>query len=248
MVEERESNISTIRDVCKGCKECMTGYKAAIGSEDIGNIEMTDEMKILREHWSPTAVMTDYLSTHCKYVGHSFSGKNFVVGCYEVIVVKRIYWTEGSVYEMFPLNYGELKKYREIKKINNFGMPTSFERPFRTDEEYDDVERKLYYRETDEIRVCHCDDRTKSYRYFCRAAKSINESWWEKFGFFCTAKPDETVPDSYASLFVRKGWGNHDRYVETWYQIEPTGRISELRLPFYPSDDIGSFKEIDHEV
>lgn len=82
------------------------------------------------------------------------------------------------------------------------------------------------------------------FAYVCHAiilSGSVN--WCEYIGDIYTVKENGSIPDEYASLLVYSHYEGSSFGVDTWYRLDPTGKVTELRLhPFNSNAGDESFK------
>lgn len=80
---------------------------------------------------------------------------------------------------------------------------------------------------THEISARHMDTPGESFTYICRAASARNYSWSEGITEITCEKAGPEIPDEYASLVVRLGWTGSSYSMDTFYRLEPTGKVTE---------------------
>lgn len=80
---------------------------------------------------------------------------------------------------------------------------------------------------THEISARHMDTPGESFTYICRAASARNYSWSEGIEEVTCEKAGPEIPDEYASLVVRLGWTGSSYSMDTFYRLEPTGKVTE---------------------
>ena len=88
-------------------------------------------------------------------------------------------------------------------------------------------------RVTNEISAKHSSDPDKVFRYICRAARSGNHTWSEDIEFICTVKEHALIPDEYASLLICRHYEGSSFGSDTWYKLDPTGKITKLEPGAY---------------
>lgn len=204
--------------------------------------------RILRKHWKNTVTFTDICHSgtqkHELSEGELLPGEMaaviFNVGCYTVRSAERVYRVcepgyspdlelPASQEEMEPLRKNS-DLYNEYKIDRNQLSGSVCIGDFV-------IENKL--RVTHEISARHISNPNPEFTYICRAAHARNYSWCEGIGTICTAKEHDLIPDEYASLIVHKEWSGSSYSSDTWYKLEPTGKITTLRSGSYGimSDD-----------
>ena len=196
----------------------------------------------LRTHWKPLAVFTGFWHPdHCKQVSEDellpgeLSAVTFKVGRYTVRSAQRVYQIHepGYIPEMeIPASSEDVELVRkDIAPVNvdpwlNFTMSTGVGlQPWRN-----------RLRVTHEISARHQDTPGGAFTMICRAAEARNYTWTEHIGTICAAKEHIAVPDKRASLFVCSTYVGDSFSVDTWYKLDPAGKITTLSLHPYDSD------------
>lgn len=82
-------------------------------------------------------------------------------------------------------------------------------------------------RVTHEISAKHIDAPGETFQYICRAASARNYSWSEGIKEITCEKAEPGIPDEYASLVVCLGWTGSSYSMDTFYRLEPTGKVTE---------------------
>ena len=196
----------------------------------------------LRTHWKPLAVFTGFWHPdHGKQVSESellpgeLSAVTFKVGRYTVRSAQRVYQIHepGYIPEMeIPASSEDVELVRkDIVPVNvdprlNFTMSTGVGlQPWRN-----------RLRVTHEISARHQDNPSGAFTMICRATEARNYTWTEHIGTICAAKEHIAVPDKRASLFVCSTYVGDSFSVDTWYKLDPAGKITTLSLHPYDSD------------
>lgn len=202
------------------------------------NIKNEDRVTI-REHWKRTVVFTDALhiaawewSEIGKKVpeGELLSGElsvvTFSVGCYTARSAQRVYRSCGPVYipeEETPAGWEETELVK--KDMTPMGTIRPLV-PVWCDE----------LRVTHEISARHNDAPEGKFTYICRAAEASSGRWKEHISAIYSVKESKFIPDEYASLLVCLAFAGDSHGVDTWYKLDPTGKITTLRLHPYDSN------------
>lgn len=217
----------------------------------------------MRKHWGSSVVFTDNwittkklnehmseidMNARCWHRGiydHEVSETELLqgeleavtvkVGCYTVRSAQRVYkvWEPGYVpEEELPADKTELEPIKkELDKYAKIQSGTITVGIATTGFLLSEWRNK--FRITHEISVRHNDSPDNDFTYICRAAHSRNYSWYEHIACICTAKENSFIPDEYASLLVLNNYTGDSFSFDTWYKLEPTGKITTLRLhPF----------------
>ncbi len=82
-------------------------------------------------------------------------------------------------------------------------------------------------RVTHEISARHIDAPGETFQYICRAASARNYSWSEGIKEITCEKARPQIPDKYASLVVCLSWTGSSYSMDTFYRLEPTGKVTE---------------------
>lgn len=192
---------------------------------------------IIREHWGQDTVFTDAWNadhsaerervqgtefqelTKDELLPGELSAVTFRVGCYIVRKAWRVYKIYGLMYAPeleTPADDADVALVRE-------------------DVEPDDgctVGLGIYKSWTDRLRVTreisarHCDNPDSSFTYICRAAEARDGRWCEIIGPIYTAKASVYIPDEYASLLVCLTFVGSSHTDDTWYRLDPTGKLT----------------------
>lgn len=196
----------------------------------------------LRTHWKPLAAFTGFWHPeHGKQVSESellpgeLSAVTFKVGRYTVRSAQRVYQIHepGYIPEMeTPASSEDVELVRKNIVPVNAGPQVSF--AMTTGIGFQPWRDKL--RVTHEISARHQDNPSGTFTMICRAAEARNYTWTEHIGTICAAKEHIAVPDKRASLFVCSTYVGDSFSVDTWYKLDPTGKITTLSLHPYDSD------------
>lgn len=183
----------------------------------------------LKKHWSQTAVLTDTYTSDTpvqevseeELLPGELYAEQFLIGCYLVRSAIRMY-------QIYTPGYTPEKE-----------VPANAEETARMRTEYGKYDRNVSYaglhfdyqhRRTQEITAHHIHDTSGKFTYICRAAEARNVSWTEVIKAICTAKKCAAVPECQASLFVQNTFMGDCWDANTWYQLDCTGKITQLRL------------------
>ena len=88
-------------------------------------------------------------------------------------------------------------------------------------------------RDTLEVSARHISSPGSEYTYICRTADAKDLSWSETIKSIYTVKEHSKIPDEYASLVVCMGYCGSSVSSDTWYRLEPTGKMTILRSGAY---------------
>ena len=91
-------------------------------------------------------------------------------------------------------------------------------------------------RVTHEISARHNDAPEGKFTYICRAAEASSGRWKEHISAIYSVKESKFIPDKYASLLVCLAFAGDSHGADTWYKLDPTGKITTLRLHPYDFD------------
>ena len=203
---------------------------------DSGHID-TEAEKLIRRRQNSTVVFTDAWSPG---VGEhkipeegllpgELSAVTFRVGCYTVRSAQRLYKINGTGYspeldepadkdevgqvrkDVVPENAGGLDGYAGI--VSNGRMRPSWE-------------DKLCL--THEISARYDPDPDAAFQYVCRTIQAGNSGWCEYIGDIYTVKEHGSVPDECASLLVYSHYECSTYGLDTWYKLEPAGKITKF--------------------
>lgn len=97
---------------------------------------------------------------------------------------------------------------------------------------------------THEISARHQDSPDSPFTVICRATQSRDggRSWSERIMAVLTAKKHLAMPDKSASLFVCNVYIGDSFSSDTWYKLDPDGKIKTLSLhPFDSNADKARF-------
>lgn len=161
----------------------------------------------------------------------------FQVGCYIVRSALRIYTIQDS--DWYLTEVGEPAAKEDVEMVREDLMVSK--RDGRVSEVNDSLlalwgniythagfipswRDKLQI--THEISAKHNSNRGKSFTYICRAADPMNGKWFEYIGDIYAVKERETVPDESASLLIYFVFASDFYGVDTWYRIDPEGKIT----------------------
>lgn len=195
---------------------------------------------VLIKHWSSTAIITDICNPMQSktYTGRArdkdeqeltdevllpgeISAVIFRVGCYTVRRASRVYRVYESGYSPeleVPANREEVESVKNELAASTLALGDKL-------------------RITCEISAKHNSNPKGTLSYVCRAAHAKDYCWTEHIDAICTVKEHKQIPDDYASLLVCNTYVGTSFSVETWYKLEPTGRITTLRRhPFDPKE------------
>ena len=180
--------------------------------------------EMIKQNWNETAVVTDSMDpeareihklTEDELLSGELSASVFKVGCYTVRSAQRVYRIHEDGYSPeleMPADKAEVDLVR--KEPESFVAFPSWWNKLRV---------------THEISARHNANPNKIFAYICRAARARDLRWSEYVGGIYVAKEHELVPDEYASLFVCLTFVNSFSSTDTWYKLDPTGRITKFR-------------------
>lgn len=184
--------------------------------------------KLIRKHWADEAVFTDawcpdadeYRVPEEELLPGELSAVIFQVGCYTVRNAQKVYRVHEPGYSP------ELETPADSKEVELV----------RRDLEAGPALRKndvSGLRITNEISARHNSAPDTGFTYICRAAKARDASWYEYIGDIYTVKENTHIPDEYASLLLYRHYEGSSFGTDTWYKLEPTGKITVLRTGAY---------------
>lgn len=180
--------------------------------------------EMIKQNWNETAVVTDstdpkereiHKLTEDELLPGELSASVFNVGCYTVRSAQRVYRIHEDGYSPeleMPADKAEVDLVR--KEPEGFVLFPSWRNKLRV---------------THEISAAHTDNPNNVPIYICRAARARDLRWSEYIGEICVAKEHEIVPDEYASLFVCLTFVGSSHSFNTWYKLDPTGKITTFR-------------------
>ena len=192
--------------------------------------------RTIQEYWEKTAVFTGAWNTDRSRPSRREQGAEyrkltedellpgellavtFRVGCYIIRKAWRVYKIHGPGYFLeleMPADHVDVELVR--KDLEPDDMP-------RTKHMLPSWSDRL--RITDEISARHNDNPTSGFTYICRAAEDAGLRWCEKIGPIYTAKASVSIPDEYASLLVCLTFLGDSHTDDSWYRLDPTGKIT----------------------
>ncbi len=194
----------------------------------------------IRKHWSRTAVVTDsWRGKEGREAEELLPGELsavvFEVGCYTVRSAQR-------VYQIYEPGYSPEKE-----------TPASPEEAALVRKDISQRARAVMFgasswrnklRVTHEISARRKDSPDSPFTVICRAAESRDggRSWSERIAEVFTAKKHIAMPDKDACLFVCNLYVGDSFSVDTWYKLDPAGKIQTLTLhPFNSKVDKARF-------
>jgi hypothetical protein len=204
-----------------------------------------EDRVMIQEHWRQTVVFTDALHIEPWEWGEigkkvlegellpgELSAVTFSVGCYTVRSAQRVYRVYGPIYapeKETPASWEETELVR--KDITPMGTIKPLVPAWRDE-----------LRVTHEISARHNDAPEGQFTYICRAAEASSGRWKEHISAIYSVKESKFIPDGYASLLVCLAFTGDSHGVDTWYKLDPTGKITTLRLhPFDSNQDKARF-------
>ena len=199
----------------------------------------SEDRVMIQNHWKDTAVFTDALHIEAwewgeigkkvpegKLLPGELSAVTFPAGCYTVRSAQRVYRIYGSGYfpeKETPSSREDTERVRkDVTPMGTIG-PLS---PAWCDA----------LRVTHEISARHNDAPEGKFTYICRAAEARTGRWKEHISAIYSVKESKFTPDEYASLLVCLAFAGDSHGADTWYKLDPTGKITTLRLHPYDSD------------
>ena len=236
-----------------GVKAVLAGGRLRLSScfrfQEKGRMFIMDvrneDRVMIQERWRQTVVFTDALHIEPWEWGEigkkvpegellpgELSATTFSAGCYTVRSAQRVYKICEPTYfpeAETPASWEETKLVRkDIRPMGTIG-PIA---PAWRDE----------LRVTHEISARHNDAPEGKFTYICRAAEARTGRWKEHISAIYSAKESKFIPDEYASLLVCLAFVGDSHGVDTWYKLDPTGKITTLRLhPFDSNQDKARF-------
>lgn len=208
----------------------LTNFKFKVLEKLLDLRESTSAKETIRKHWHQTAVFTDSpLMRRKKEVPKSkllpgeLSAVTFHVGCYKVRSAVRVYNVDEPGYSPHTETPASREDVEMIRKETEDGE--------RLGIGFQSWRDRL--RITNEISAKHSSDHNGEYTYLCRAAEARNYSWCERITAICSAKKNALTPDSKADLFVCNAYMGDSHGAESWYKLNPSGKIECLYLHDY---------------
>lgn len=203
------------------------GIPASVESDESN----TQYIDVIRKHWNRAAVLTaawrsitnEQEVSEAELLPGELSAVTYQVGCYTIRSAWRVYrvYKPGYNPELeTPANQEEVEYFKNIS-------PTHVGAPKFNDQ---------LLRITNEISAKHNSNPNNRFSYICRAAQSIHYSWSEQIKAVYTAKEHNLIPDEYASLFVCNTYVGDSFCADSWYKLDPTGKITKLELHPFDSD------------
>ena len=226
----------------------MKSYPKRVNKED---------KETIQKHWYQSVVFTDAWCvdtdgqklTEEELQQGELWAVTFRVGCYIVRGARRIYKIYDPGYSPEMEKPADKEEVELVKKdIGNRYR----NKPFRFSADNGNVVAGLQYvrtelsyelreklRDTFEISARHILSPSSGYTYICRAASARSFYWSEKIESIYAVKEHGQIPDEYASLLVCMRYLGSSFSSDTWYKLEPTGKITTLRSGTYGimSDD-----------
>ena len=196
----------------------------------------TGSKKIIRKHWNGAAVFTDAWHpgineqeyTEAELLPGELSAVIFTVGCYIGRSAKRVYRIPEPSCGQGMTTPADEEETELVKK----------------DTGYEDAHRKILMYPTwrdklevvQEISARHKASPNSIFTIVCSVAQSTSPNWSEFVRTICTAKEHDLIPDEYASLLVCSHDVGSSFGADTWYKLDPTGKITTLSLHPFDSD------------
>ena len=164
----------------------------------------------------------------------------FEVGCYTVRSALRIY----------KLAYdadcdGELEvpaDKEEVELVKEDGYDKKFHETFSSGLCLGTVDAMSFASWKDELRIYHelsakhIENPDNEYIHICRIAQSADPEWCEYIGDIYTAKENDSIPDTDASLLVYSHYESSALGVDTWHKLDPDGSVTENRVNLFDSE------------
>lgn len=209
------------------------------------------DRETIQKHWSHSVVFTD---AWCIDTGEQKLTEEelqpgelwaftFRVGCYIVRGARRLYKIYDPGYspemekpadteevELWKKDMGNRYRNERLSFLIGNGNAVVGSPHGRTELSYE-LREKM--RDTLEISARHISSPSSGYTSICRAANARNFSWSEKIESIYTVKEHDQIPDEYASLLVCMRYLGSSFSSDTWYKLEPTGKITTLRSGAY---------------
>ncbi len=199
----------------------------------------SEDRVMIQKHWKDTAVFTDALYIEPWVWGEigkkvpegellpgELSAVTFPAGCYTVRSAQRVYRIYGTgcfPEKETPASREETERVR--KDVTPIGTIGPLVPAWRNE-----------LRVTHEISARHNDAPEGKFTYICRAAEASSGRWTEHISAIYSVKESKFIPDEYASLLVCLTFTGDSHGVDTWYKLDPTGKITTLRLHPYDSN------------
>ncbi|MBD5474852.1 MAG: hypothetical protein HDR17_02535 [Lachnospiraceae bacterium] len=249
-LRRKEINAGKASDVNERLKQVFT-EKQEQEMESYPKIVNKEDRETIQKHWSHSVVFTDAWCvdtneqklTEEELQPGELWAVTFRVGCYIVRGARRLYkiYDPGYSPEMeMPADKEEVEhvkkdigngyKYQRFGFLTGSGSAVVGSPYGRTELSYELCEK---LRDTLEISARHISSPSSGYTYICRTADARNFSWSEKIESIYTVKEHDQIPDEYASLLVCMRYLGSSFSSDTWYKLEPTGKITTLRSGAY---------------
>lgn len=214
--------------------------------EIAGNIALKlENEQVIRKHWSYAAAFTgswNYNEKVCKVpetelLPGELSAVTFKVGCYTVRSAQRVYKVHEPGYNPeseMPADKSELEL---VRKDANKICPAWYDKSHITHTVSTGfLSWQDKFRITHEISAKHRSNSKGAFVYICRAAQARNCSWFEGNENILSAKKNVFLPNGRACLFVHTVYVGSSFSVDTWYKLDPAGKVTSLTLHPFNSD------------
>lgn len=192
---------------------------------------------VMKKYWNSAAVFTDVLRSdtekqelvETELLQGEMSAISFRVGCYTVRSAQRVY----SVHKSDDSIELEIPgSQTEVEYIKNLSPAFAGIPPLNG----------TLLRITNEISAKHNVAPNNVFTFVCRTIPQGGVNGCECIGGISTVKENGSIPDEYASLLVYSHFEGGSFGVDTWYKLDPTGKITSLKLhPHIPDEGNESF-------
>lgn len=192
---------------------------------------------VMRRYWNSAVIFTDVWRSDTEkqelmepeLLQGEISAIRFKVGCYTVRSAQRVYCVHKSDDSLEPEIPGSQAEVEYIKNLSPAfaGIPPL---------------NGTLLRITNEISAKHNATPNNKFTFVCRTIPQGGVNWCECIGGIFTVKENGSIPDEYASLLVYSHFEGSSFGVDTWYKLDPTGKITSLKLhPHIPDEGNESF-------
>lgn len=214
-----------------------------------------ENKNVIRKHWNSTAVFTGAWRLSSKkqelketeLLPGELSAVVCKVGCYIVRSAQRVYKIHELGYEPSlenPASKEEIELVREyVRRVKAAGGLAGYLAIAIAGMPLPCLSLGGGLRIALEISARHHADPTPQYTFVCKATQAGNANWIESIKCICTAKKHTRISNECASLFVLSHYEGNSFGADTWYKLDPTGKITTLSLhPFDPNMDDARFE------
>lgn len=198
-----------------------------------------ESVKMLRAHMDGNIVITDtwVRAEDLRELEESelrdgeISARTFTVGCFLIRQATCLYQGKNCFNQEEGRIPAERSIVSEYKKRYLVGKRTNLDYTYNEEIIFSLPELSDEYRKAREISAKYIGKSgisSDEWQHICYVDVSV--AWNEDIRFICAVKSGASVPDSQASLFVRKEYVGSSFRVDDWYRLAPSGIVKEYRL------------------